>query len=44
MKAISKDTWEMLWELIDQTQGDIKNFVDDGTWPSIIDKFVAFVG
>lgn len=44
MKAISKDTWEMIWELIKQTNGNMKNFVDDGTWPSIIDRFVSFVG
>ncbi len=42
LKAISKDVWEMLYELIDQTDGDIKKFVDDGSWPVLIDEFVAF--
>ena len=33
----------MFYELVDLTRGDIKaNFVDDGTWPPIIDAFIAF--
>lgn len=35
--AIPADTWNMLLELIDSTKGDLDNFVDDGTWPPIID-------
>jgi hypothetical protein len=30
VEAISKDTWYMLYDFIDQTKGDINNYVDDG--------------
>ena len=40
--VIQKDTWVMLLELIEQTQGDFKNYVDDGAWPVIIDQFNEF--
>lgn len=42
--AIPADTWNMLLELIDGTKGNLANFVDDGTWPPIIDQFIAYVG
>lgn len=41
-KAVPKDTWDMLYELIETTKGDMNSFVDDGTWPPIIDQFAAF--
>ena len=37
LQVIQKDTWIMLLELIEQTQGDFSNFVDDGAWPLMID-------
>ncbi len=40
--AIPADTWNMLLELIDATKGDLVNFQDDGTWPPIIDQFIAY--
>lgn len=40
--VITKDTWDMFYEMIEMTKGDIANFVDDGTWPPIIDAFVAY--
>lgn len=36
-QVVTKDTWQMLLELITQTKGNFDNFVDDGAWPSIID-------
>jgi DCN1-like protein 1/2 len=41
-KAVPKDTWDMLYELIETTKGDLSSFVDDGTWPPIIDQFAAY--
>ena len=40
--VVSKDTWNMFFELIEQTKGDFANYVDDGAWPVIIDQFYEF--
>lgn len=40
--VIQKDTWNMLLELIQQCQGDFSKFVDDGTWPVMIDQFAEY--
>ena len=32
----------MLYELIEQTNGDFNNYVDDGAWPVLIDQFNEF--
>ena len=37
LQVIQKDTWNMILELIEATQGDFKNFQDDGSWPPLID-------
>jgi|LauGreDrversion4_2_1035121.scaffolds.fasta_scaffold111866_1 hypothetical protein len=42
MQAVTKDTWDMFYEMIEQTKGEIQNFIDDGTWPPIIDQFIAY--
>ncbi len=42
MQVVQRDTWQMLYELIEATKGDFNNFVDDGCWPSIIDQFNDF--
>lgn len=42
VKVISKDTWNMLLELIEQTHGDFNNYVDDGAWPVLIDQFYEY--
>jgi len=39
---VTKDTWDLFYELIKQTRGNLANFVDDGSWPSLIDEFVAY--
>ncbi len=41
--VIKLDQWNMFYELIKQTKGNIKNFVDDGTWSSIIDEFIEYI-
>jgi DCN1-like protein 1/2 len=43
-QVVQKDTWCMLLELVQSTNGDFKNFVDDGAWPSMIDSFCEFYG
>lgn len=40
--VIPADSWNMFLELIDTVRGDMRQFVDDGSWPPIIDQFVAF--
>jgi len=40
--VIPVDSWNMLLELVETTKGDMNSFVDDGSWPPIIDQFVAF--
>jgi len=40
--VIPADSWNMLLELIETTKGDMNTFVDDESWPPIIDQFVAF--
>mmetsp|Transcript_45654 Transcript_45654/g.33382 ORF Transcript_45654/g.33382 Transcript_45654/m.33382 type:complete len:108 (+) Transcript_45654:455-778(+) len=42
LQVIQKDTWNMLYELIEQTNGDFRNYVDDGAWPVLIDQFQEF--
>ena len=42
--VITKDTWDLFYDLVKQTRGNIANFEDDGAWPSMIDEFVAYVG
>ncbi len=40
--VIPKDTWNMLLELIVQTDGNFSSFQDDGTWPPMIDQFTEY--
>jgi len=42
LQVITKDTWNTFYDLINACQGDFNNFVDDGTWPSIIDAFSTY--
>jgi len=44
IKVITRDTWDLFWDLNKQTRGNMSNFEDDGAWPSIIDEFVEYVG
>ena len=40
--VVTQDTWQMLYEFIDVTKGEISNYVDDGAWPVLIDEFVIY--
>ena len=44
IRVITRDTWDLFWDLNQQTSGNFSNFEDDGAWPTIIDEFVDFVG
>lgn len=39
--VVTKDTWDLFYDFVKQTRGDLRNFEDDGTWPTLIDEFVA---
>jgi hypothetical protein len=39
---ISKDTWNMLLDFLEEIQGDVSNYEADGPWPVIIDEFVEY--
>ena len=41
MIVLERDCYNMFYELVDQTNGDLANFVDDGTWPPLFDEFIA---
>lgn len=38
--GISKDAWNQSLEFLWDTKGDLSNFVDDGSWPIVVDDFV----
>lgn len=41
--VMTKDVWELFYDLNKQTQGDFANFEDDFTWPPVYDEFFAFM-
>lgn len=41
--VVTKDTWDLFYDLNKQCRGNIANFEDDGCWPVMIDEFVASV-
>ena len=42
--VVTRDTWDLFFDLVKQTRGNIANFEDDGAWPSMIDQFVESLG
>ena len=42
LKVVTRDTWDLFFDLVKQTKGDLANFVDDGAWPSQIDEFILY--
>ena len=40
--AISKDTWNMVFDLVTTCRPDLQDFDEDGAWPVMIDEFVEF--
>lgn len=39
--VLERDCYNVFYDLIEETKGDLANFLDDGTWPPLIDEFVA---
>jgi hypothetical protein len=43
MNVVTKDLWNEFSKLVEQTNGDINNFEDDGAWPVMIDEFIEYL-
>lgn len=41
-RAISKDTWNQLYDFTKQTKPDLSNFDETAAWPVMIDEFVEW--
>ena len=39
--VLPRDTWDQFYVLVRDTKGELKNFVDDGSWPTLFDEFIA---
>ncbi|KAG0144327.1 hypothetical protein CROQUDRAFT_660097 [Cronartium quercuum f. sp. fusiforme G11] len=39
-KAISRDTWNMFWDFVEQFDDGFVNYDESAAWPSVIDDFV----
>lgn len=37
--VLPRDTWDQFFILVRETRGDMNNFVDDGSWPTLFDEF-----
>ena len=42
LNAVPQDTWNLFINLVTSTKGDLKNFEDDGAWPSLVDEFIMY--
>lgn len=40
--VVPRDTWDLFYVLVRDTKGELTNFVDDGSWPSLFDEFVVY--
>ena len=43
LTVVTKDTWDLFYDLVQQTNGNMANFEDDGCWPVLIDQFNEYV-
>ena len=43
MNVVTRDTWDLFYDLNQQTNGDLKNFEDDGGWPTTFDSFIEYM-
>lgn len=41
--VMTKDTWDLFFDLVQQTNGDWSKFEDDGAWPVLVDGFVEYM-
>jgi DCN1-like protein 1/2 len=42
-KAISRDTWNQLFDFVVTVNDQLDKFDPDGAWPVLIDDFVAYM-
>ena len=42
LKVITFDTWDLFYDLVTETKGELKNFEDHGAWPVLVDEFMMF--
>jgi len=42
-KSISRDTWRLFYNFIEQYPNNLDNYDTDGCWPSMIDEFVEYM-
>lgn len=42
IRGISKDTWDMFLNFVDQVGDDLSSYDDTEAWPSLLDDFVEF--
>jgi len=42
-KSISRDTWRLFLNFIEQYPKDVSTYDADSCWPSVLDEFVDFV-
>jgi len=40
--VVTYDTWDLFYDLVKETNGDLKNFEDHGAWPALIDEFMMY--
>ena len=41
--VVTRDVWDLFIELHKMTGGNINNFEDDGSWPTLFDEFIEFI-
>jgi hypothetical protein len=42
-QVITEDLWNEFHTLVKETNGNINNFEDDGSWPVDVDNFIEYL-